>query len=372
MMLFTFPVSGPLRFYALVIEWILAFICFELGFVFVVKYRRQQVSKVYKQELGYASMFFGFACLWFNFIVGDYYLDDTATMPFLIWPRGSPRDLASSIGFFCLMVGAFLFIVLIERHQVVIYKRFTFTIVFSGLIAFYMVMFFQDIENTELPNLLMVTVFSLFFVAFLVDISKRMKTRRDVASTLSRFLVSFSVLACGYVLTIDIMLDGIGLVGRTMGSIMQLGAFVAITIQFLRLPPFAMLDWHKQIEDIYVIDKAGVCLFQKSFTAKPKTVDDNLVSSALSSVNYILHEMTAAAELGQSTIKKGNKAITIFSSELVSGVVISKEENYLINYNLKNFIQTFEAIYRGVLATWNGDSKVFEPAEAMADKIFSP
>nr|MDO8087177.1 hypothetical protein [Candidatus Sigynarchaeum springense] len=60
-----------------------------------------------------------------------------------------------------------------------------------------------------------------------------------------------------------------------------------------------------------------------------------------------------------------------FSSELVNGVVISKEENYLISYNLKNFIQTFEAIYRGVIATWNGDTKAFEPAAAMADKIFS-
>ncbi len=371
MLLYSFPISDPLRFDALLIEWILAFICFELGVVFLVKYRRQQVSKKYKHELGYASLFFGFSCLWFCFIVGDYYMDATAITPFLIWQRGSPRDLATSIGYFSLMVGVFLFIVLVERHQAVVFKRFTFTLVFGGLIALYLVMFFQDIEGTEYVNLLLVAAFAVFFIAFLVDLSKRMKTRRDVASTLWRFLASFSVLACGYVLTIDMMLDVTGLAGRTVGSTLQLAAFVGITVLFLRLPPFSMLDWHKQIEDIYVIDKAGMCLFQKSFVAKTEEVDKNLATSAISTVNLILKEMTSAAEQGQSTIKRGDKTITVFSSELVNGVVISKEENYLISYNLKNFIQTFEAIYRAVITNWSGDNKVFEPAEAMADKIFS-
>ncbi|MBN2153441.1 MAG: hypothetical protein JW839_18445 [Candidatus Lokiarchaeota archaeon] len=372
MLLYAFPIpySDPLRFYALLVEWILAFICFELGVVFIVKYRRQQFSKKYMQELGYASLFFGFSCLWFSFIVGDYFLDASTTSPFLIWPRGSPRDLAISIGYFSLVAGVLLFVFLIERHQAVLFRRFTFTIAFSGLVAIYVAVFIQDIEGTGYLNFLLVAVFAVFFLAFLVDLSKRMRTRRDVSSTLWRFLVSFSVLACGYVLTIDAMLDVTGLAGRTVGSALQLGSFIGITILFLRLPPFATLDWHKQIEDIYVIDKAGVCLFQKSFTAKQLTVDKNLASSAISTVNLILKEMTSADELGQSTIKRGDKAITVFSSELVTGVVISREENYLISYNLKNFIQTFEAIYRGVLATWNGDGSVFAPAEAMAEKIF--
>jgi hypothetical protein len=371
MMLYTFPISDPLRFYALFFEWILAFICFELGVVFVVRYRRQQVSKKYKQELGYASIFLGFSFLWFCFIAADYYMTSIYTTPFLIWPRGSPRDMVVSIGYLGLITGAFLFIAFTERHQAVIFRRFLFTFVYGGLVVVYLVVFFQDIENTDVVNLLLVTVFVVFFLAFLIDLSKRMKTRRDVASTMSRFLAAFALLAGGYILTIDAMLELAGLAGRTVGSIMQLAAFVAITIQFRRLPPFAMLDWHRQIEEIYVIDKSGVCLFQKMFTGKEKAVDYNLVSSALASVNYILKEMTSTADRGQSTIKKGDKTITMFSSELVNGVVISREENYLINYNLKNFIQTFEAIYRGVLATWKGDSKVFEPAEAMADKIFS-
>jgi hypothetical protein len=371
MLLYAFPIAEPLRFYALFFEWILAFICFELGVVFVVKYRRQQVSKKYKQELGYASLFLGFSFLWFCFIAADYYMDAVPTMPYLIWPRGSPRDLMLSIAFFGLITGAFLFIFFTERHQAVIFRRFLFTFIYGGLMVVYIVVFFQDIESTDIANFLLLAVFAVFFVAFLVDLSKRMKTRRDVATTLSRFLVAFAVLGCGYILTVDSMLDVTGLAGRTVGAIMQLAAFVSITIQFLRLPPFAMLDWHKQIEEIYVIDKSGVCLFQKMFTGTEKAVDYNLVSSALASVNYILHEMTSTADQGQSTIKKGDKTITMFSSELVNGVVISKEENYLINYNLKNFIETFEAIYRGVLATWKGDNKVFEPAEAMAEKIFS-
>ncbi|MEX2728852.1 MAG: hypothetical protein Q6353_016465 [Candidatus Sigynarchaeum springense] len=372
MLFYAFPLSGPLRFPAMVLEWILAFICFELGVVFLVKYRRQQVSKKYKQELGHASLFFGFSALWFNFILGDYFLDDNLTTPFLIWQRGTPRDLATSVGYFSLIIGTLLFIIFIEQHQAVIFRRFTFTLVFSGLILLYLFVFFQDIEGTSYMNLALVVAFAVFFLTFLVDTSKRMKTRREVAWTLSRFLASFTSLGAGYVLTIDAALDVTGIAGRIVGGALQLAGFIGVTIMFLRLPPFSMLDWHKQIEALYVIDKSGVCLFQKSFLEKTKAVDDNLVSSAISSVNMIVKEMTAADERGMSTIKRGDKTITTFSSELVNGVIISKEENYLISENLKNFIQTFEAIYRGVITTWNGDNKVFEPAAAMADKIFSP
>ncbi len=371
MLLYAFPIAGSLRFCALLLEWILAFVCSELGIVFVVKYRRQQVSKKYKHELGYAFLFLGFSALWFSYIVADYYMDASLTAPFFFWPHGSPRDLVLSIGYFGLMMGAYSFIIITERHRAVFFRRYLFTIVYGGLLVVYFVVFFLDIESTSNANLTLVIVFAVYFLGFLIDLSKRMKTRRGVTTTMSHFLSAFAVLACGYMLTIDIMLDVTGLVGRTVGSIMQLIAFVGITVQFLHLPPFATLDWHKQIEELYVIDKSGVCLFQKVFTGKEQAIDYNLVSSALASVNYILKEMTSTADKGQSTIKKGDRTITMFSSELVNGVVISKEENYLIDYNLKNFIETFEAIYRAVLAKWNGNNKVFEPAEAMAEKIFS-
>nr|MDO8110375.1 hypothetical protein [Candidatus Sigynarchaeota archaeon] len=359
MMLYAFPIDDPLRPFTLFFEWVLAFICFELGVVFIVKYKKHRETK-YKQELAYASIFLGFAILWFCFIPADYYAGNSVI-----------RDYLTNTGFTALITGAFLFIFFTERQQKFFFKKYFFTLVYMGLWTIYIAYIFIDISVIDSLNWILVGVFGISFVLFLLDISKRMKTKRDVKVTMFRFMATFVVFACGYVLTIDVSLDLLGLRGRLVGSILLLGSFIAIALQFLRLPPFYMLDWKQQVEDIYVIDKAGVCLFQKSYTEKPKAVDDNLVTSALSSVNYILQEMTAAKTEGQSTLKKGDKNITIFTSELVNGVVISKEENYLISYNLKNFIQTFEAIYRRILMDWNGDSKVFQPAENIIDKIFS-
>lgn len=76
MLLFSFPIDDPLRPYSLFFEWILAFICAELGVVFIVKYRKQQESLKYMQELGYARVFLGFSLLWYFFIAGDYYATD--------------------------------------------------------------------------------------------------------------------------------------------------------------------------------------------------------------------------------------------------------------------------------------------------------
>ncbi|HME52300.1 MAG TPA: hypothetical protein VKM55_08785 [Candidatus Lokiarchaeia archaeon] len=360
MMLFTFPIEGPLRPFTLLLEWILALVCAQLSIVFVMKYRKQQDRPKYTQDLGCAFVFIGFSLLWYFYIASDYYADVNS------------RDMFVSFGTTSLSTCAFFFILFVEHHQKFFLTRYFFTVVYLAVLCLYFVLLVINLEAAREIEWLLVGIFAIFFVVFLNDLSKRMRNKREVRVTLSRTLSAFLTLTCGYIMTIDTVIDLAGLVARLVGSILQLGAFIAIAIQFLKLPPFSLLSWKQQIEALYIIDKAGICLFQKSYLSNSTNLDENLVSSAISSVNYILQEMTDTTTQGLSAIKKGDKAITIFSSELVNGAIISKEENYMISENLSHFIQTFEAIYRRILGKWNGDTTIFGPVEAMADKVFLP
>ena len=357
---YSFPIDGPIRPYTLLLEWILALVCAQLAIVFFMKYYKQQGGQRYTQDLGCAFVFMGFSLLWYCYIGSDYYAD------------ASSRELFVVVGTVSLSTCAFFFMLFIEHHQKFVVTRYFFSFMYAVILCLYIALIPNALTVAKDIEWLLVGLFAIFFVIFLRDLSKRMKSKREVNLTLSRMLPAFLSLACGYIMTVDAVLDIAGFAARFIGSILQLGAFIAIAVQFLKLPPFSLLSWKQQIETLYIMDKAGICLLQKSFLPDSKNLDENLVSSAISSVNYILQEMTDAKTQGVSTIKKGDRAITIFSSELVNGVIISKEENYMISDNLSRFIQTLEAIYRRVLGDWNGDTTIFGPVEAMADKVFLP
>lgn len=241
----------------------------------------------------------------------------------------------------------------------------------AGLVVSFILPFFNS-GAARAFDWVLVGFFAIFFLIFLIDLSSHMKSKRNTNVTLFKFIILFILLAASYILTTDAVIAALGMGVRVIGSVLQLGVFIMIVIQFLKIPPLALLNWKRQVEDIYISDKAGICLFQKSYNPASRKLDENLVSSAISSVNSILQEMTSAKEQGLSIIKKSDRTIAIFSSELVTGAIISKEENYMINDNLKHFIQTFEVIYHRILIDWNGDSRVFQPVEAIANKIFLP
>ena len=58
-----FPITGPLRGPLLVIDWIFVLISFELGLIFLIKYKLQREEIKNLQELGYASLFLGISLM---------------------------------------------------------------------------------------------------------------------------------------------------------------------------------------------------------------------------------------------------------------------------------------------------------------------
>ncbi len=175
----------------------------------------------------------------------------------------------------------------------------------------------------------------------------------------------------GFLFTIDGILDVIGIQYRFLGAILQLIGMGIISYFFISLPSFSEFDWKDKIEDVFLMDSAGICLLRKSFKDKSDLVDEKLVAGAVSSINVMLKELTSAKERQVSIIKKKDKIVIIFPSEIISGIIFCKEDLNYVRVILAKFVHKFEAIYHDVLLSWDGNLSIFKHTENIFNEIFS-
>ena len=136
----------------------------------------------------------------------------------------------------------------------------------------------------------------------------------------------------------------------------------------MTLPPFGEFDWKEKLEDIFLIDKGGVCLYHKMLVGKSELINENLVSGAISSINMFINGLTD--DRGISVFHQKNKTIVIYPGTYVSGVIIVKEDLNFIKILLKEFVQKFEIVYNKIIKSWNGNISVFNPVDDMCNSIF--
>ncbi len=363
--LYNFPIHGDLRDFLLVVEWTAAFITLELGIIFILKYFRQSEHLKNIKEFGYASLFFGYSANWYFYIISDYFVSENLINPFLFWPRGSERILILNIAYLTLMLGAFFFILIMERYRKYFLKKKFFTYSFIVLFLGYFIVFFIDIELTQDYTFLFWPFVVIFFITYIQDFKKNV-TKIVKPFVLPIFLLLFG----GYFLATDIAVETFGIEIRLIGTLLELGAIIAIFYIFSSLPPFYEFDWKEKLTELYLIDKAGVCLFHKNFIDKIEFDEEHLISSALASINIILEELTQNRKDGFSVINKEGTVLIIYAGEYVNAVIFSKEELHFINKYLKKFVDRVESIYHNVLKSWDGDTNIFTPVESLIDEIF--
>ncbi len=367
-----FPIIGFIRAPLLIIEWIFANITFELGLIFILKYRKTELKNL--QELGYASMFFGYSGQWYFNIWSDYYSSQTIIHPFYLWSQGSYRLLFLNLGYFSVMVGALFFIYFIEKYKIVLYRKFFFTFCFLLLILICTIAFFINLTLNQSLTVLLWPIFLFFYIFFVFDLVKKAQKEKLFYGSI-KLIIPVLALAGGYLLTRAIMTDIFGLTIRLIGSLLQLVSISLMYYVFGTIPPFSEFEWKDKIEDIYLIEKGGIALFHKNFLKrKSDLVEDHLISGAISTVSIMLQEFFAEGapeKEGFSIIKKKGKIIIIYSGEFVNCVVICKEELNFIKYYIKKFVQKFETLYHNVLVEWNGDTNIFSPVETLIDDYFS-
>ncbi len=366
-----FPIVGTYRLPLLIIEWIVAFICLEIALVFLMRFIRSRKKEVHNfQEFGYFALLLGFSLMWLFFVLGDYYVSEEIVSPFYIWNTGSERMVILNLGYFSLMFCAFLFILLMEKYKIYLFKKYLFSIIFLILIVIFIISFFVDIGITQQLSMVFWPLFFFFFIIYTMDFGKIIRSSSEYTLLkLLEFFTGFVLLALGFVFTTDFVTSRFGLGFRLIGDIIQLVGILLISHFFLTIPAFAEFDWQESVEDVYLIDKSGICLLYKSFDPETELADENLISGAIASVNLMLQELTKSE--GISVLSKKDKTIIIYPSKFISGVVFSKRELINIKINIKRFVKKFEAIYQTILPDWDGDINIFKPTEHLAEEIFA-
>ena len=369
MLIVEFPITGELRLPLLILEWVFTFTCFEMALVFLLRFFFKKEGEVRNyQELGYCGLLMGFFLMWVFYLFADYYVSTEIISPFFLWDRGSERAVFLNLGYFSLVFGAFSFILVMERKKKFLITKYFFSILFMILFIFFVAFFFVDILFTQDLTIIFWPLFILFLLIYTVDFARIIKkSEGHWIQRIAVFLSSFALLALGYLFTTDIILETFGLEIRLFGSFLQLGGILFLSYFFLKLPPFGEFDWADKIEDIFLMDNAGICLFHKSFSGT-ELVDENLISGAISSINMMLQELTK--DEGISTIKKKGKSVIVCPSKLVKGVIFSKEDLDHIKSNLNIFVEKSETMFRSILQDFDGDITVFKPLEGVASDMF--
>ena len=123
-----FPLTGAIADLLLIIEWIVVLLYFEFALIFLHRtFKFKKKLKSY-QERGYVFLFMGFSLMIFFFILGDHY----ATFREL-------RIICLNCGYITLMLGALIFIYIIEIYKIFL-KKYLFTLIFSGDVILYILL----------------------------------------------------------------------------------------------------------------------------------------------------------------------------------------------------------------------------------------
>jgi len=354
----------------LILEWIFIVLCFELGVYFLIKYKKQPVQVKYSQDIGFSALFFGISHMRFFFLIADYYSIETIISPFLIWSSGSYRFLFLSIGFFSINFGFLFFTFSMEKYKKFLYKKYFFTSCFS-LLTFILVFYILfDLFSIYFLSILLLPLFILFLLIYIKDFDKQIEKEQIYPKR--GLILGFSILLIlsGYIFSLDIIYSILGLVSRLIGNSLQLIGVCILFILFRNLAPFFEFDWRDKIENIYILNKGGINLYSKSYIEEPKSIDDQFITGVLSSVNIMLNELMNTRDNKISIIEKKNKIVTIYSSDLIIGVLVSTKELEYFKHNLKRLVLKIEILYKNLLINWDGDRSKFSPLKDIINDIF--
>jgi hypothetical protein len=365
-----FPIVDPFRFPLLIMEWIFIISSFEIGLIFLFKYFKQPRQLKNSQDLGLSMLFYGFSFMRFFFLISSFYASNNIVSPFLLWSYGSYRTLYLNFGILSITIGIFLCTFFIEKNKKFIFRKYFFTIYYSIILIIFFLFFFLNLEYVYSFSALSWPFFIPSLVIYLIDFGKVTEKQRILKGGFIKMIITLTLIFIGHILSLDIIVDRIGLSFRVIGIILHLIAIGLIFIFFRRVPPFFEFEWENKIEDIYILNKDGICLYNHSFINSKNDLDNQIITGSLTSMNILLEEIMFSHNTEISVVEKKGKIITIFSGSYITGILISKEKLQFFRHNLKKLILKIEGIYKNVLTNWDGDLAIFLPIKNIINEIF--
>lgn len=356
-----FPIIGPLRFPILVLNWIYTFLYLELGIVLILRYRKRPKILRTSQEIGYPVLFIGTFILWLLNLIGDFYFS------------GMTRYMLLYIGNLLFFIVVVIFIFLTEmssQYHPIFFKNYSLTILILIFTIFSVCITFIFIELTRLFTLIIWSISLTIFFTSITIRKKEMKDNKTRSFFYSKIIFISTLLIFGSVLSLGIFSTIFSLISNLIGVFLFLIGVSLLFFLIQDLPSLNLFVSGNLIEDIYILNNNGACLYHGNPPTKTKKFNDHLISGAISILDNMLKQLTQSKAKGFAVIRKKNKILNIYSGKFVTAVLFSKEESSAIEYYLKEVVIRIENVYRDVLLNWNGKTSIFTPIKSIIEEIF--
>lgn len=354
-----FPLTGPLKEPFLIMECILFFLFLELALIFWIRVISKKNKLKNLQEKAYIFLFLGYSLMLLFFIIADFYIE----IPEL-------RLLFLNFGYIIQMIGAILFIYIIENYKIFI-KRYLFTKIFTiDIIIYFFVLFFAT-DYTHIMSFTFWPIFIVFLTLFLKELYSIFNLSIIQGSFKIKYLNFLSgmiFLITGFGLTTDFSINTLGLGIRLLGDILQLLASVLLFSFFISIPSFSEYDWQDKIDSLLIMHKSGLFIYKKSFQEKNEKINESIMSGVITILKMMLEKVTDTDDI--SIIEKKGKTVIIQPGKYIFGVLICQEKLNSLQVLLSTFIERIEKIYSNVLESWNGDLKVFRFVDDITKEVF--
>lgn len=325
------------------LHYVELFIDLQLFIMFLWNSRK---TKEEREIQGPLSLAFSFLFIFF-FIGRFFFLMHDYNSGFL--PGINPYRVLAWTFYF---TGIIVFLYFVDRVYLV--KRFSsnlkhwaFLGYCLGNIIIIFVVYYLFYEFTIAKVLIVVfslsSVIPLFYLLF-TSVKNAVEETRKYMSML---LIGLVVLFVGYVNPLRIpFYEHSFIIGLL---VIALGAW--------RLPALSILDWKRQIQELYISTRAdgrrkGVCFFAYSFSQKGK-VDPQEFENKKNLVSQ------------DKNLRVINESTSDVSLDLISGA-----DSKILRDRMRELIDQIELSYQDILPRWSGNFKVYEPILNHIQKIF--
>lgn len=181
------------------------------------------------------------------------------------------------------------------------------------------------------------------------------------------FIIGYILFLVAMIQIIQVILFNLYIIPLEIKTLVLIATILS-GYSFYSIPIFTEFDWTKKIRHLYMLTPQGICIFQKAFKMKSIT-DEDLFGGSLVAIQSLMQEMIKS-EKKLRVIDHEDAKILFKQGPQIIAIMVADEDLSIVQFKLEKLLKEFEFIYGNLMEKWSGDLNLFQPLEAVVNRIF--
>lgn len=341
---------------------VVATIEFTVSVIFTLLFYKEwkkQARTENEQYIPFALMllYLGLSIAFFMTINSNFFIDP-ALLTFYI-ETGSYFFLV--LTFTVIIIGIFVYVGerIIKRKT-----RHVFLLYFVFVAALYYIFKILNVPNLGYYIILLIPigVLIILFVYHLV-----WKASGQIRQKMIIFIIGYILFLVAIIQIVQVILFNQYIIPLEIKTLVLI-ATVLSGYSFYSIPSFTEFDWAKKIRHLYMLTPQGICIFQKSFKIK-SIADEDLFGGSLVAIQSLMQEMIKSDKMLRVIDHEDAKIIFKQGPHAIA-IMVADEDLSIVQFKLEKLLKEFEFIFGNIMEKWAGNLNLFQPLEAIINRIF--